>query len=186
MKETFAGKIRTAAKMLNHFSVGDLSNMIGVQTYAERGKIHDVISDMHQRREVARTGRGQYKYVGISHPPQKQAVMWRYLRSSRSFGGVTIDELREASGASEDYVQEWLNLLISREIVKRDKDRYQLLSDPLEMPQNDEKAERLREIRLKKREKVLKSLAYAKEAISEAEELLKEMNETAMKEATPD
>jgi hypothetical protein len=178
MKETFAGKVREAVTALKRFSAGAVSDQLGIQTHADLEKVRDVISDMRRRGEVKWVARGEYEYLGRSRPPQKQAVMWRYLRSSRSFGGVTIDELREASNASADYAQEWIDLLASRGIVKSVKDRWQLVSDPIEMPQNDEKAARLRAVRAKKREKILNSLAKAKEAVADAEKLIREMTET--------
>jgi hypothetical protein len=54
-------------------------------------------------------------------------IMWRLLQSRKV---VTYDDLQALSGASRVYVQEWMSVLIKREVVRKlSKGRYQLVCD---------------------------------------------------------
>jgi hypothetical protein len=184
MKKTFAGKVRVAAEAIQKSSCQvtceALEAACEIGTRKERDRLYDTIGDFCRRGEMQRVKRGVYRYAGRQKSPEKQQVMWRYLRSSRSFGGVTMEELREVAGASVDYVLEWLAALVTRGVVKStegDPTRWQLLHDPIEMPENDEKAERLRALRAKKRNAALDALARAKSAIVRAENFILEDSE---------
>ena len=171
MKQTFAGKIRAAAKTLPKagFTSGELSDAAGLTDYKQRDVMRRTITDMLTRGEMKRIDHGVYAYVGrTAAQPQKQPIMWHYLRSSKSFGGVTLEELQEVARADVTYVREWLNLLVRHEMVRQTGEKYQLTSDPVEMPQNDEKAERLRAIREKKKQKIATALTRARSAIEDA------------------
>ena len=90
---------------------------------------------------------GVYNYRGKQGgKPEIQEVMWRLLRSRRT---VTVEDLQEMAEAEESYVLEWLRMLIRRGIVRESGGSYQMIKDTVEMPRNDEKAERLRRLRAK-------------------------------------
>jgi hypothetical protein len=78
----------------------------------------------------------------------------------------------EVSGASADYAREWLTALAAIGIVVQVKNKWQLICDPVDMPENQAKAEKLKALRAKKRRKVLDALAKAKTAIDAAENFI--------------
>jgi hypothetical protein len=181
MKETFAANVRMAAKTIQkengHVTVDMLQTACAISTRKEQERLYDTIGDFCKRGELHRVKKGVYLYAGKQTVSQKQQVMWRYLRSSKSFGGVKLAELQEVAGASTEYAGEWLEALVARGVAKKiqgSPTRWQLLHDPVEMPQNEAKAERLRAIRAKKRKAVLDGLSRAKNAISRAESFILE------------
>ena len=151
MKETLAGRVREAARDLGAgdktFTVDDLADRIGTKTYAEKDPIRSTLRDFRRRGEVVRVAPGVYNYRGKQGgKPEIQEVMWRLLRSRRT---VTVEDLQEMAEAEESYVLEWLRMLIRRGIVRESGGSYQMIKDTVEMPRNDEKAERLRRLRAK-------------------------------------
>ena len=172
MKETLAGRVREAARELGAgdktFTVDDLADRMGTKTYKEKDPIRNTLRDFRRRGEVVRVAPGVYNYRGKQGgKPEIQEVMWRTLRSMRT---VTIEDLQMMAGAEEDYAREWLGFLIRRgNVRKSDNGTYRLIKDPVEMPRNDEKAEKLRRLRAK--------LKAAKEAVDEAFNELSEVEE---------
>ena len=172
MKETLAGRVREAARELGAgdktFTVDDLAERIGTRTYAEKDPIRSTLRDFHRRGEVDRVAPGVYTYrEKVTKKPDKQKIMWRTLRFRRT---VTVEDLQMNAKAEESYVLEWLRLMIRRGIVRKlESGKYLLIKDTVEMPRNDEKADRLRRLRAK--------LKAAKEAVDEAFNELSEVEE---------
>lgn len=177
MNVSFTGAVRAAAREFpkSGFTSRELAAVVGIASNRERIAMHSTIKDMLASGELKRIAPSTYEYVGKPAPNQKQHVMWRYLRSGRSFGGVTIEELREVSGAEESYVREWLQLLVRRGVVRefKNKGKWQLLVDLIEMPLNDEKAEKLRRVRERKKQSIIQALERAEAAIARAVEFMK-------------
>jgi hypothetical protein len=153
MKETFAGRVRAAAKALQEegrqVTLEGLEMGCGtlIQTHRDRNFLCRTVSNLCEAGEMRRKSRGVYDYLGRHRSPQKQQIMWRYLRSGRSFGGATVHDLQEVAGVCEGYVYEWLGSLAALGLVNKIKDCWQLTAGLTEMPQNEAKAERLRNIR---------------------------------------
>lgn len=78
---------------------------------------------------------------------QLWTIMWRTLRVRKT---LTVDDLIELSGASRYYAKNFLRRLIKREIVRAIKIgrkwKYQLINDPVIMPEilRSEKASKIR------------------------------------------
>jgi hypothetical protein len=180
MKQTFAGKVREVVRAVQardgQVTLAALKVACEglIRTREERDhKLGNTVRDFCRADEMRRKSRGVYEYLGRQGlGQQKQAIMWRYLRSGRTFGGVSVPDLMEVSGATLNYVLDWLHILGRQGIVKHVGDKWQLTSDPVERPAMDEKADRLRAIRAKKRAKVLEALAKAKTAIEAAEQFI--------------
>ena len=153
MRESFAGKIREAAKTLGaggrEFKADDLGDRTGLQTRSDLKRMYRTVIDFTRAGEIERVNRGVYRYCGRpSKKPQAQLIMWRILRARRT---VTVEDLQELAGASAGYIKEWFRMLRRRGIVQKVSDgKYRLVHDPVEMPRNEEKAEKLRDIREKK------------------------------------
>ena len=179
MKESFAGKIREAAKILGaqgkRFSTEDLSHAASIQTYKDRARMRQTMRDLVRAGEAKRVEPGVYVYVGKpDQKPQKQVVMLELLKMRRT---VSVEDLQELAGVSADYADEWLQMLARREVVRaQGNGNYTLIKEPEEMPRNDEKAERLRGIRLRKKVNALKELGKIKDALRRAEAAIEDLD----------
>lgn len=179
MKKTITDKVRAIAKQLSSKGVEITAEAVGdkcgVQTFDQRKRIYNILYDLYRTGELERTGRGSYRYVGKPPArPQKQLIMWRFLRMQRT---VTIEDLQEVAGVSADYALEWLGFLASRKLIRdHGNGKYQLVSDVLEMPRNDEKAAKLRELRRRKKA-ALEAMKDARKAIDKAEQALEQIVE---------
>lgn len=158
MRASYSSMVREAAKQYAQtgatFRVADLEKVVGVQTYEERRKLRKATEELVRRKEFQRVERGLYRYTGKDAKPQKQQVMWRFLRMNRS---VTLEEVRVVLGVPEKYAQEWFSHLVNRGIVRVEEGgSFRLIKDTLDMPVNEEKAERLRRLREAKVEEAAK------------------------------
>ena len=188
MKETFTGKIRLAAQALGEewggFSVDQVCDQAMIQTYKDKKRVRNAILELYQAGELERIGNAIYRLR--EQPPGKpqiQEIMWKILRARRT---VTLEDMEELAGASPTYATEWLQMLSRRKIVRHLKNgnpstktagKWQMVTDPgPAMPLNDEKAERLRNLRAKKKE-ALDAMDRAFVAIAEARMAMSEMGE---------
>jgi hypothetical protein len=180
------GRVRNAARDLSRdhpaIEAADLADRAGVRTYAEKKRFYDAVSALVSQGDLERVGRGIYVYRGEpeAREAQKQELMWGLLRKQPA----TVVDLAIFSGATKDYVQEWLrSLLAIPDLARANEDgTYQLLKDVVKMPRNDRKAARLRALRAKQRESVISELATARQSIERAEKLLGEMGTDAVAE----
>jgi hypothetical protein len=176
MRDSFANKVRIAAQDFRAdgrtFTPAELAEKLGVQTYGERAKIHNPLRDMMRSGEIKRIGKGIYTYSGKSNQKlSKQKIMWNYFRMRMKCGAsITIEELQAAANASADYAREWLKFLIRIGFAKdHGNGRFQLLKDPVEMPLDEKKAQRLRCLHKSKREEVIAILDEIRRAFSRLE-----------------
>jgi len=69
---------------------------------------------------------------------------------------VTVDDMVEMAEVGASYAEEWLRMLARREVVRREdrpgrQSLWILIQDSLEMPEDEEKAAKLRDLRAKKK-----------------------------------
>jgi hypothetical protein len=168
------GRIRAAAVELGmngkEFTVKDLGDRVGIQTFADNKRLHWMLKDLRKRGELINTGRGIYRRAlrkDKESPPHKNEVMWRFLRMNRT---VTVEDLREVAGVTANYAREWIRLLMKREIVRAiGTGKYQLVKDSLENPKDVEKAERLRALRGRQKEQMLAHMKAARSLVNTVE-----------------
>lgn len=107
---------------------------------------------MYKSREIEQKGiRPHFRYFWIGGKPGSPTIqekMWRVLRARKA---VTLADLMELAGASEVYAKEYMLVLIKNQIVKKDGYKWRMISDPVIMPDNTDKAEKLRKIRAAKK-----------------------------------
>jgi len=178
-KGGFADRVRQAARKLQaragsgSFPASDLGHEAGIGTRADMKHLWWTIQDLVKGGELVRLERGVYRYVGkpaADRRPEKRAVMWRFLRMAKT---VTVQDLVEASGASEAYAAEWLRLLVSRGVVRRHANgNYRLIADCSGMPENMEKAEKLKKIRERKRWQMRAAIEEARDALNMLERMV--------------
>lgn len=170
-------KVRQCIREMNgRFRASDVIDGLGseVQTYSARNRVKKVILDMAKAGEILRLERGLYEYRGKQGKPQLREVMWRILRARRS---VTVDDLVELSGAKEGYALEWLQMLARNGIVRHLKTgRWQMISDPVDMPDDGKKADRLKNLRINKKA-ALAAIALATGALQDARVVIEQMED---------
>lgn len=181
----FANQVRMALQEMasqDPVNVKDVAAKLELISNAEKQPLYKTFRDFLKSGEIERTATDMFIYKGqkSQQKPELREILWRVLRARRS---VTIDDLVELSGASQDYVKQWLNMLTRQEVVVVTVDKrpgkktiYALIQDPVTMPTDDKKAEKLRAIRDRKKEALNKLDAVinlcleARMAVSELEQ----------------
>lgn len=177
MKQTFAGRIREAARALGEFTAKDLGERMGVKTYTEENKIRLWLKDFLKRGEMRRVAPGRYVYAGQDRgTEEKRQRMWRVLRARRA---VTAADLQELAGASAEYAWEWLRALKRQGLVAKTGRTWRLLHDPVEMPTMRDNAEKIR--RLRAAHKALADeLARIEQALAQSRRALESLSKEAL------
>ena len=182
MRDSFANKVRIMAQEFRvagrTFTPADIGEKLEVQTYREKNRVHDAIRQMVGAGEIQRVSRGVYGYSGKPNQPiSKEKIMWNYFRMRMKCGAsVTLEELQPAADVSKRYAYEWLAFLVESGFVKNHGNgKFQLLKDPVEMPVNEAKAKRLRDLRKSKREEVMAILDEIRSAFSRLEDVVGDM-----------
>ena len=174
-KNTKAGQIRAALAKLSpnseEVSIEDVAWELDWIFAKDKLPLYAALKDMRKSGEVERTREGYVKYVGKrNEKPEVREAMWSVLRMRKS---VTIDDLRELTGASHEYARQFLGMLSRRgsvDHIRRHKkcSIYRLIEDTgPETPQDTVKHDRLRAIRQAKN-KALKELDSAGKLVIDA------------------
>ena len=183
MKRTgLAGRVREAMHSLGAsgrpVESAALAVKLDMVSNKEKQTLYRVLGDFVKSGEITRIRRGVYLYNANNKPPQLQEIMWRYLRAKKT---VKIDDLVEISGASRDYAAEWVFMLERRKIVEKIRlggaRKYRLISDPVIMPKDEAKAEKLKKLRKQKKREALRALAAVDTAIREAQKKILEIHD---------
>ena len=165
-----------------------LSRLLHIQTRKDNKRMLNTLSELYRTGKISRVRQGVYgpALTGAAHgnQPDKREIMWRVLRMRRS---VTIADLQEMAGVSDHYAGEWLLMLTRRGIVQvftpvspKSPVSWRLISDVVEMPVDTAKAERLRNLRLKKKKQAItQQLGVIGTALGEVREILKTMEDEA-------
>jgi len=145
MRGSFAGEVRKIiAGSLGEISISEIADRLGIALPKTKKRLYTTIRDLLRAGEIERRGEGVYAWKGKARKPDRREVMWRILRARRF---VTVEDLQEMAGVSRDYAREWLRMILKKEIVRKERSGYRLVSDPVEMPENTEKTEKLRDLR---------------------------------------
>lgn len=133
----------------------EVSCLLGLPTRKEHKRLLNTMSELSRRGKIVRVRQGVYAPAPVTGDPNKQEVMWRLLRMRRT---VTIADLEEMAGVSPSYAREWLGLLVKRSIAVVDVPvnpnnpiSWRLIKSDVEMPVDEEKSARLRELRKRKK-----------------------------------
>jgi hypothetical protein len=184
----FADQARRAALELSKggrqpISRQDLGDRLGIQSRPEMRRVDTAIKALVKAGDLEAQGGGLYRWTGQALKPSKQEVMWRYLRARRA---VTAEELQEVAEATPGYVMEWLKLLVTQKLVRREGDpskrpqpgdKYRLVQDPgPEPPRNESKAQYLKR-RREQQKQALAKLDTAFAAVAEARLAVSQMKE---------
>ena len=150
----------------------EISIKLRLMTYSDHKRLINTLSEMSRDGKIERVGKGLYKSMQQTGKPNIAERMWSVLRMRKR---VQVEDLMVMAGASNDYAKEWLRALERQDVVARQGDGnldnciWVLIKDTLDMPQNTEKAERLRDLRKNKKAmaQLLKSTADGLQIIAQ-------------------
>lgn len=173
-KGGFTDRVRQAiiAAGPGGISAKDLAMLNEIDTVVTR-PVHTAAADLIRAGEVERIGRGVYRWAGKKRDkkPEIRQVMWSVLRARRT---ASVEDMQELAGASEQYAREFLNALVRQGVCRRIKNKqWHLVADPIELPDDKAKAEKLRRIREKKAvavsalDRAFKEIATARMALAD-------------------
>ena len=157
---------------------GAISSRLCLRTRKEHKRLLNTLSDLSRQGRIVRVSQGVYAEAKPAAEPDKREVMWRLLKMRRR---GTVDDLVEMAGVSRDYAREWLLILVRREVARKIQEPgkaglWVLINDTAEMPLDENKAARLRGIRLKKKQ-VISKLDAIDTALGDIRQILKTMEE---------
>lgn len=165
-KNSFAAKVFSAIVQISgEVSTEQIIDHLCLQTKVECKRLSNTLSDLFKAGKVKRVSRGVYQE--LKPPGQEQRSiherMWAILRARRA---VTVDDLQELAGASENYALEYLQMLCRRKITTKHGNRYRLVIDPGPQPvKNKDNSEKLRLLRSRKKKEALKKIEAARKAV---------------------
>lgn len=150
----------------------EISIKLRLMTYSDHKRLINTLSEMSRDGKIERVGKGLYKSMQQTGKPNIAERMWSVLRMRKR---VQVEDLMVMAGASNDYAKEWLRALERQDVVARqgegnlDNCIWVLIKDTLDMPQNTEKTERLRDLRKNKKAmaQLLKSTADGLQIIAQ-------------------
>lgn len=178
--QSFAGRVlETLTKLAATATSGrvhadDVSSALMVQTRQAHKQVLNALSDLSKAGTVVRVQQGVYALAeDQTRKPDKREVMWRVLRMRKR---VVVADLVELAGVSREYAKEWLQMLVTRGIVRRlpqpdnQPHHYQIINvnAAMAMPVDEAKAAKLRALRRKKSAQAMADLLTARELIGKA------------------
>lgn len=169
------------------FTLEDVALHLDLISGPEKKKLRSTLRDFSRRGEIQIVRPGVFVYVKSVEirPAEKKRKMWSLLRSRRV---VTTDELVALAGVTRGYAMEFLQVLVRQGVVKRigkvtRPGKYQMIKDLVKMPPNEEKAERMRALRVAKKkatvaiDQAAESMIGATKALAELKTALDEIPE---------
>jgi hypothetical protein len=177
---SLAARVFNAVKELGgEVTTTAIFDRLCLQTRAAEKTALNALSDMTRTGRVLRVRQGVYTIpamqgVGIS----KQERMWRVIRARRR---VTVADLQELADVTGNYAKEYLLMLSKHSVMLRQpqpKNRphvWVLINDPVIMPENKDKAARLRASRLTAKSAALQALDQAGAAINLARQTVNDL-----------
>lgn len=187
--QTLRDRVRAAARGYGGtFSYGDLGDKLGLITRSDLSRVKCAVRDLLKSGEMVRVRPGMFNWQGKNPGlPNLKEIMWRVLRARKV---VTVPDLMELAGATEDYAGEFLRRLGKQGVIQEIAGlrgiwvRFRLVDDPgPELPKDEAKADYLRDRRAKHRaalaaldgiylkaHELMQASAEARVAVSELEE----------------
>ncbi len=160
-------------------TVAGICEQLKINRPEKKRRIRTELAKLKAAGEIEHVGPSTYRRAG--RPPKTPAkkptvneAMWRVVRARRR---VTIDDLRELTGASQSAAAKFLQTCVRQGVCnKRDKFTFQMVSDPVVCPVNEKATEYQRKIRAAKKramaamDQAFSEIADARMAINDIEE----------------
>jgi DeoR/GlpR family transcriptional regulator of sugar metabolism len=180
--KSMAARVLAAVKEIGgEIRAADLFDLLVLQTGAQEKTARNALSDMANDGRLVRVRPGVFRLPETARPKpvSKQERMWRVIRARRR---VTLADLQELAGVTKEYAKEYLLMLTKRAVMVRQPQPqnrphvWVLVNDPVEMPENTEKAARYRAKRKAAKEKIVQALDQADTAIKQARKAVNKLD----------
>ena len=173
---SFAGQVRAVLQHLGadgrELTVAQIGEPLDLVFAADKRPLYQVLRDFVKSGEASKVRPGVYRYLGKKQPPNRRQAMWRALKIMQTVG---VDDLMEMSGARRSYVKEFLQTLVRQDVLRKNANgKYTLTADMRDLPADEAKAARLRQMRAR-RKTALAALDSAAAAIDAAREAVNQM-----------
>ena len=177
-----AAVLRLAETMPEGVTLDAIFRAVEARREAEQKKVTTVLSELYQAGRIRRISRGLYGAPLATNAPakrEKRQIMWSILRMRKR---VRAEDLVEMADVCEDYALEWLRMLLKQGVVRRElppegsmvRAVWHLLQDSVEMPECRQNAEKLRELRKKRKESLLQAMDMISVGLDKARQTLAE------------
>jgi len=157
---------------------GDVSSALFMQTRVDHKRVLNTLSDLSRNGRLQRVRQGVYGPVSRDGQLEKREIMYRMLRMQKR---MTVDAMMESvDGVSRTYVKEFFRFLARVGWVRsiqsgNNPSIYVLIKNTLEIPVDEDKAAKLREIRRKKKAQLTGKLDEIDEAVQSVRNILETM-----------
>lgn len=157
-----------------------ISSALFIQTKVQHKRVLNILSELSRDGKLRRISQGIYGPISASEKPvDKRLVMWRLLRMRKR---MTLEDMMEMAEVSRRYAQEWLAMLVKRQVARRIEigeghGIWLLQNDTFDMPQDDDKAARLRDLRRSKKEAIASKLDAIDTALAGVRQILSTLEE---------
>jgi len=180
-KDVLLMALKVSKEKSGEVTTDSLSTLLMIMNRKEHKRMLNTLGELTGEGKLRRIRQGVYGPplpTATPAEPDKREVMWRLLKMRRR---VTVDDLMEMAGVSRDYARQWLVILVRREVARKIQEPgkaglWVLINDSAEMPVDEDKAARLRNIRLKKKRMITK-LDSISTALGEVRQILQTMEE---------
>lgn len=161
MKGSFNDRVRQVVaqhiRVEEIFRAERINELMELSTQ-ERKRLRSALHDLSKYGEIENLGQGRWRRLGREERPELREIMWRLLRIHLV---MTVEDMTLQSGASSNTAREFFEALINQGLAVNEENRpgkqgrYRLVKDlGPEPPRDKAKAEKLRQIRARKKQQV--------------------------------
>ncbi|RJR41891.1 MAG: hypothetical protein C4567_07995 [Deltaproteobacteria bacterium] len=184
MKGSFNDRVRQAVAA--RFRVGEVFKTAQAREVAELAtpegpRVWTALRDLARHGELEALGQGRWRRLEREERPELREIMWRLLRIHLV---MTVEKMTLQSGASPKTAHEFFEtcmrqgLVVNEEKHRGRPGRYRLVKDVGPEPPPDAKnAEKLRQLRAKKQQEILRQIDGIFAAVAELRLAVSQMEE---------
>jgi hypothetical protein len=174
MKTVLDAALAVAAANGGEVTGDQISTKLVVQTRVGHKRVLNLLSDLYRQGRLVRLRQGVYGPVPASGLILSKREIMKNVVNIRK--RVTVADLMEMAGVGKDYAREWLKLMTDNGALRKEQAPGQAATwfrvRELELTDDTVKAERLREMRRRRRERMEGQLAAIETAVTELRNLI--------------
>ena len=150
-----ARALAAAQTLARPFRAEELEPALKIRSFRERKRLQLALRDLERHGRLERDERPYYRLPPAAEKPlQLYEKIWRAVRVERQYGPFTLRQLATTAEASLWYAKEYCQFLVRDGwLGKIGGGRLRQLRDSLTPPINEAKAERLRKLRARRKER---------------------------------
>lgn len=179
MKKVLDTALELAAANGGEVTGDQISTKLVVQTRVGHKRVLNLLSDLYRQGRLVRLRQGVYGPVPASGLILSKREIMKNVVNIRK--RVTVADLMEMAGVGKDYAREWLKLMTDNGALRKEQAPGHVATwfrvRELELADDTVKAERLRELRRKRKAQMEGQLAAIEAAVCGLRNLINTMEE---------